>query len=430
MTGAFNQLAIIWIGVLLAILAARATRLTPPLFYLAAGSIMANTGILPDHLDPFIQGLSELGILLIMFALGFEENSSAFVRSIRKSWGIAFFGALAPFCTAYAVADFFFDDFHVSLLVGLAMTATAVSLTMVSLRSENLHTHPAATRIMTSAVLDDVASLALVALMIPIVTGQGDTTVTGLALILGKVFLFFGLVVIAEIWIFPLAPKGLIGRLPLIRQFGVRDIISFDEGKHATLVVLLLALAVGILAHHLGFHPAIGAYMAGLLMRREYFLVDEERDAHKQTHAIIDNAAFSWIGPVFFVQLGTELIFDPAIVSAVLVPSLVMVVGLAIAQVTSAGLAARYTGGMDWPSSLLVGFGMLGRAELAFVVINLGYVEHRILSTEAFYMLMFAAFCLNVLVPVSIAFWKAKVLPRSAYATTTDPSAGMLEAER
>jgi Kef-type K+ transport system membrane component KefB len=83
-----------------------------------------------------------------------------------------------------------------------------------------------------------------------------------------------------------------------------------------------------------------------------------------------------------------------------------MTAGVLVTQVASAGLAARYTANFDWRESLLIGFGMLGRAELAFVVLDIAYVENSILSTEAFYTLMFTAFWLNVSVPISISLWK------------------------
>lgn len=54
------QLALIWLGTFLAVMMARATRLTPVVYY-----------------------------------LGVEENAATFLRSIKQSWGIAFFGALA-----------------------------------------------------------------------------------------------------------------------------------------------------------------------------------------------------------------------------------------------------------------------------------------------------------------------------------------------
>jgi Kef-type K+ transport system membrane component KefB len=86
--------------------------------------------------------------------------------------------------------------------------------------------------------------------------------------------------------------------------------------------------------------------------------------------------------------------------------AIAMTIGIVVFQVSSAGLAARYTSGMNWAESVMIGFGMLGRAELAFVVIDIAYVQHSILNTEAFFTLMVTAFLLNILVPVSIGLWR------------------------
>lgn len=83
-----------------------------------------------------------------------------------------------------------------------------------------------------------------------------------------------------------------------------------------------------------------------------------------------------------------------------------MTAGLFAAQVASAALAARYTSGLDWANSVMVGFGMLGRAELAFVVMDIAYVQNAILSPEAFYTLMLTAFFLNIAVPITITLWR------------------------
>lgn len=107
MTDPFVQLLIIWVGVFIAVYAAKATRMTPVLYYLAIGAIAVNTGLLPHEAHPFIRGFAEIGIIVIMFALGFDESPVNFLRSVRRSWGIAFFGAIAPFAVAYSVADYF-----------------------------------------------------------------------------------------------------------------------------------------------------------------------------------------------------------------------------------------------------------------------------------------------------------------------------------
>ena len=156
--------------------------------------------------------------------------------------------------------------------------------------------------------------------------------------------------------------------------------------------------------------------MAGLILKEEYFHIGEKKDtsvyagrvesSYEESKTIIENAAFLWTGPVFFVDLGAKLIFDWDLLVEILPYGIALTLGLILIQVTSAGLAARYTSGMTWHQSLMIGFGMLGRAELAFVVMDIAYVQNDILHTEAFFTLMITAFCLNIAVPLTISLWR------------------------
>jgi hypothetical protein len=51
---------------------------------------------------------------------------------------------------------------------------------------------------------------------------------------------------------------------------------------------------------------------------------------------------------------------------------------------------------------------MLGRAELAFVVMNIAFVQYQLITLEAFYTLMMTATLLNFSVPLTIRWWKYK----------------------
>ncbi len=415
-----EHLAIIWAGVFAAVVMAKKTRMTPVLYFLFVGCILANTGVLPEESGAFIRNFAELGIIFIMFALGFEESTDNFMASVKRSWGIALFGALAPFVVAYAIADYVWQDSNISLMCGLAMTATAVSLTMVSLQTLGLSQSVVATRIMTSAVLDDIGALVMVAIVVPIATGAETFTMLSLVTTAGKAVLFFVIVTIIGIWIFPRSHATWLKRFPLLQHLSLQTYITFDKGRYATLAILLAALLVGLLAHYFGFHPAVGAYMAGLIVREEHFQLKTQRidqygrpvesNVFSETKRIIDNAAFSWIGPVFFVDLGAKILFDWDLLMDVLPYAIAMTVGIAVFQVLSAGLAARYTGRMNFAESLMIGFGMLGRAELAFVVIDIAYVQNSILNREAFFTLMITAFFLNILVPVTITWWRPHYL--------------------
>ncbi len=288
-------LAIIWCGVLLSAFLAQQTRLTSVLFFLAFGSLMVNIGWLPATETSFIHGFSQLGIILIMFALGFEENPGKFTQSLKRSWGIAFFGALVPFFVAYSVAMHFWGDRMLALMCGLAMTATAVSLTMVSLRSEGLHTTDAARGIMTSAVIDDVGTLFLVAILVPVATGNVELSVMQVTENVISAALFFGLITVLGMWAFPSESAGqIMHRLPLLRNYGIRNVLMVNDSGQTTLIILLLALVLGLLAHYFGFHPAVGAYMAGLILKKEYFHVEAARCPRSMSVSMIRKSACLW----------------------------------------------------------------------------------------------------------------------------------------
>ena len=407
-----EHLAIIWAAVFVAVVAARKTRLTPVLFFLFMGFLLVNVGILPVGSEQFVRVFADLGIIFIMFALGFEESTGNFLASMKKSWGIALFGAIGPFSITYVIADYIWEDSNVALMCALAMTATAVSLTMVSLRSEGLQNSVVATRVMTSAVIDDIGSLVAVAIVVPLAVAGESVTPTSIALVVTKAVVFFIIVTVVGGGVFPHPLRGWIRHVPLIGRFGLRHILTFDEGRHATLAVLLVALAIALLAGYFGFHAAVGAYMAGLILKEEYFqvadLVDapETKSAYAETKQIVDSAAFSLVGPVFFVDLGAKIIFDTDLLVTVIPYAMVLLLGLFVVQVGSAALAARFTGGMARHQALMIGFGMLGRAELAFVVMDIAYVQNKILSDEAFFTLMITAFFLNVSVPLTIRWWR------------------------
>lgn len=95
-----------------------------------------------------------------------------------------------------------------------------------------------------------------------------------------------------------------------------------------------------------------------------------------------------------------EIILD------ILPAALVLFGSVFILQILSASFAARYTGGYKWHESIMIGFGMLGRAELAFIVINIAYTKSHLITLEQFYTLILTLFLLNITVPALIKWWK------------------------
>jgi len=398
------------------------TKTVDVLWLIIFGAIAVNIGILP-HENIILEAIGDWGIVFVMFALGFEENIAKFIQGLKRSWGIAVIGAFFPFMAGYYTASLFGYGFNVSMIWGLTMTATAVSLTMVSLKSEGLHATEAATGIMTAAVIDDILSLIGLSVLIPIAlssqgSGGGNVDIISIAYILLKVVLFFFIIILIGTVLFPDSLEneknkkhGPIFRLAVAirKHFGIRKLLTVYNGSLTPLIMIFIAMTFGAIAHNMGFHPAIGAYFAGLFLKEEYFLctVDKKLENHKQdAEFVINHLAFTIFGPIFFVMLGTKLIFNMEIILEILPIALILFSSVLILQISSAAFAAKYTGGYQWHESVMIGLGMLGRAELAFIVIDIAYVDNKLINIEQFYALMVTIFLLNLAVPMLIKWWK------------------------
>ena len=419
--------AIILSIVVISKLIAKKTSSVDVVWLIIFGAVFANLGLLPSH-NETLEVIGEWGIVFIMFALGFDEDLSHFKDGLLRSWGIAVFGAIFPFVAAYYVALFFGYSTNEAMLWGLTMTATAVSLTMVSLRNENLHKTKAATGIMTAAVVDDVLSLIGVAIVIPIVLASSSIESGGvdpfsILVILFKVVAFFTIVIILGLFAFPgIAPK----KLPpnpnlwqkadfyvtkIFQYFQIKDLILAYRGEFTPLIMISIAMTLGAIAYLFGFHPAIGAYLAGLFLKKEYFIFSTKIERRKDQHfikskSVVDHIAFTVFGPIFFVNLGAKIHFDFSLLYQSLPLILTLFIAVFTFQVLSAAISARFTGGYNTKESIMIGFGMLGRAELAFVVINLAFSEHHIIDETQFFTLVMTIFLLNISVPLSIKWYK------------------------
>lgn len=281
--------AIIFFVVLVSKLLSKKTGTVDVLWFIVAGAVLTNVGLLPSH-NEFLETIGEWGIVFIMFALGLEEDLGRFTQGLKRSIGIALIGAAFPFLAGYATASLFGYGHNSALLWGLTMTATAVSLTMMSLRADLMHRSTAATGIMTAAVIDDVLSLIGVAILVPIILvsnagdGADSVSIASILWIIAKVIIFFAITLFMGLVAFPeQTPKelpanpGLYQRIDhkfsrAMAAIGARRFLMMHRGEFTPLIMLFLAMFLGVIAFELGFHPAIGAYFAGLFLHADYFV--------------------------------------------------------------------------------------------------------------------------------------------------------------
>jgi len=377
----------------------------------------------------------ELWIIFVMFALGFEEDLHSFLKTIKKSYWIAIIGAFFPFLAGFFTALYLWYETNIWIIWGLTMTTTAVTLTMMSLKAQKLENTPAAKWIMTAAVVDSMSSLIWLTIIIPLVlvsansqTTWGESMFFSVWVILLKIIAFFLLTIFLRIFIFhDRESKILLKTHPYLRflfkcsnkffeLIWVRKILSLYQWEFTPVILLTMAVWMWALAEQFWFHPAIWAYIVWLILQKHHFFTEWRKGwkelyscdetIYQQSKFVIDHVAFTIFWPIFFVTLWAKLLFSEEIFFKILPSVLTLFTAVFIFQILSASLAARFTWKFERKDSVMIWFWMLWRAELAFIVINIAFVQEKIINEEQFYILMFTTFLLNISVPIMLKIWE------------------------
>ena len=348
-----------------------------------------------------IQLLAEIGIFFLMFHAGVETQPLEFYDALKRSIGVAVVGAVVPFTLSFGAALLFGLDVVAATFVGLTMTATAVVITLTSLKDLKLANTRVARVIVASCVIDDLLTLVVFGLVLGVLSG-GTFEPLGIFVTLAKVIGFLMVALLLGRFIYP--------RLTL--PFRSRG------GKGFTFV-LLTAFALGLFAEAIGLHMILGAYLAGLFF--------EEKVAHPNLVRVVKDRAYgiaySFLGPIFFISLGFSITFD---ISASGVAFIALLTTLVIVgQIVSAGgMALRM--GLPGREALTVGVGMCGRAEMAFILASLALAQGAF-DQAVFTMLIFTAFILNLFTPLALK--GCAVLLQGKAARQSDATSGIVQLE-
>lgn len=349
-----------------------------------------------------IQLLAEIGIFFLMFHAGVETQPVEFYDALKRSLGVALVGAAVPFAVSFGVARLFGLDIVGATFVGLTMTATAVVITLKSLKDLKLANTRVARVIIASCVIDDLLTLVVFGLVIGMLSGGTFEPLSILVTLLKVVGFFAGSVLLGR-FIYP--------RLTLPFR---------SEGGKGFTFVLLTAIGAGLFAEAIGLHMILGAYLAGLFF--------EEKVAHPNLVRIVKDRAYgiaySFLGPIFFISLGFSITFDISASGLAFIGLLTLVV--IVGQIVSAGSMALRIG-LPPREALTVGVGMCGRAELAFILASLALAQGAV-DQSIFTALIFTAFVLNLFTPMALK--GCAVLLEGRVARQEDATTGVVQIEK
>lgn len=300
--------------------------------------------------DRVFGAITELGIFFLMLVAGLELRPEKLAKASGKAAAVALGGLILPFALGWVLALVFLPDSELrtaqSLFIGVALAITAVPVAVSVLMSLNKLDTPIGRMIVAAAVVDDILSLLLLAVLTAVLQTGGVPDVLDLALLGGKVALFFLLTVLLGIFVFP--------------WLGAR-VAKLHSAELEFSFLLIVGLGFAVLAELLSMHFLIGAFVAGLFFKRS--TIDEQ--TYEDVSGKLNAITYGFLAPVFFASIGMHL--DGAALSDAPIFALALLAAATVGKVLGAGLPARISG-MSNRDALAVGIGMNARGAVELVI--------------------------------------------------------------
>jgi Kef-type K+ transport system membrane component KefB len=276
------QSADLLIGLAMILLAARAAggvatalRMPSVLGILLVGVVLGPSVTHLVPMSPALEGLSQIGVVLLMFVAGLETDLVEMRRVGAAAMLAAVGGVAVPMVGAWALARQFGFGNAEAVFIGTIMTATSVTVSAHVLRELGYLRTRVGSAILGAAIIDDVIGVMVLTVVVSV---QGGGSMLDLARLTAFV------------------PISL--AVGYVVTNAVADRLRRTESnEHRFIEVLALMLAFAWAAEAIGGLAAIsGAYLAGVLFSRTLL-----RDDLASFGNLIGYALFA---PVFFVTTG------------------------------------------------------------------------------------------------------------------------------
>ena len=331
------------VAIALALLARLATRLGIPAipFYLVAGLAVGEGGIAPlDVSSEFISQTAQIGVLLLLLALGLEYTGDELRAGIRTGGRTGLVDAVLNFSPGFATALLLGWDITPAVLLGGVSWVSSSGVVAKVLDDYGWLANRETPAVLNLLVIEDLA----MAVYLPVVGALvADQTVGETSLSIAAALAAVGAILTVAI------------------RYGERisRVLSGSSDESLLLAVFGLTLLVGGLAEQVQVSAAIGAFLVGLALsgpvqHRAGALIGPLRDLFAATFFLF-----------FSFQLRPSTLLDAAI------PGLALaLVGIGTKVVTGSYAAGRL--GVGRRGRRRAGSVLAARGEFSIVIASLG----------------------------------------------------------
>ncbi|MBD2357306.1 cation:proton antiporter [Tolypothrix sp. FACHB-123] len=345
--------------------------LGPSLFGLIAPSVAAN--VFPPETIPFLNVLSQVGLIFFMFLIGLELNPKYLSGQLETAILTSHVSILVPFSLGTILSVLLYplvSNASVSftafaLFLGAAMSITAFPVLARIITENNLQGTRLGTLALTCAAVDDVTAWCLLAVAIAV--AREGSIVSAFPTIIESI-LYIAFMVTVGRWF--------LQRLATYYQ---------RTGRLSQLVVALIYMAVvasALITELIGIHLIFGAFLLGAAMPKNADLV---RELAEKTEDFV----LVFLLPVFFAFSGLRtqigLLNRPE-----LWLMCALVLGVAIAGKYIGTYVAARVSGINQREASALGWLMNTRGLTELIVLNIG-LDLGVISPVLFTMLVIMA---------------------------------------
>ena len=327
MTGYFLYAFIYLVAAVIAVPIAKRLGLGSVLGYLIAGLVIGPVfGLVGDETTT-IQHFAEFGVVMMLFLVGLELEPRSLWAMKSKLLGLGGLqlGLTAALITAAAIA--LGQPFGVSLTIGLIFALSSTAIVLQTFQEKGLQQTEGGKSAFSVLLFQDIAVIPMLAL-IPLLAipelassavehGSSSESHNNLSLVEGLPPWGYGLVIISSVAFVTVGGHYL-----------SRPLFKFVASSHLreifTATALMLIIGIAALMGLVGLSPALGAFLAGVVLANSEFRHELEANIEPFKGLLLG---------LFFITVGAGINFGVLSDNAVLIAALTITVMLVKAMV-------------------------------------------------------------------------------------------------
>jgi monovalent cation:proton antiporter-2 (CPA2) family protein len=351
-------------------------------------------------IGPFVLGLvgsehhtlmhfSEFGVVMMLFVVGLELRPALLWELRRPILGLG--GAQVVGCAAVIAGGAFAlgVEWRAAVAIGLTFAMSSTAIVLSTLTERGLLKTGGGQASFSVLLFQDISVIPILAVFPLLGIGGGGDAAAGSR----------------PAWQSGLLILGAVVGVVAIGRYAVRPVFHFLAGaklrESFTAAVLLLVVGIAFLMQSAGLSPALGTFLAGVLLADSEYRHELESD--------IDPFKGLLLG-LFFITVGAQLDF------ALIASRPLMIGGIVLGTMVGKLVVIRLLGklfGLDRPGRWLLAFGLAQIGEFAFVLLAFG-VSNRVFTQDFANPLVAAVAISMVLTPPMFIVLERWVLPRVA----------------